>query len=125
MRFALRAVRRAPQSGFTLVEVLVAAVIFAGVFLMLFTLLGRVLANSSGADLLRAATLADLRLARFHEGFDDSTLPDSVSLDGIRFHVLVTKSTEERQEIMRLVILRESSGDTLAVFYGVRYVRQD
>lgn len=114
-----------PQSGFTLVEVLVAAVIFAGVFLLLFTILGRVLSSAGGADQLRAAAIADLRLARFYAGCNYQDIPEQVELDGIRYQALVTTAAEEQRTMIRLVIWRESTGDTLAIMYGIRYAEND
>ncbi len=125
MRLTIAKARSVSQSGFTLVEVLVSAVIFAGVFLILFALLGRVLTNSSGADMLRVATLADLRLARFHEGCAESPSPEYVDLDGIRFRVSAYSTKSEWRENLRIVISRENAIDTLGVFYGVRYVSQE
>lgn len=112
----------ARQSGFTLIEVLVAAVIFAGVFLMLFTLLGRVLSNSSAADHIRIASIADLQFARFYEGIIYPDTDEFVTLDGIQFRVSASMKTGKFYEILRLAIGRRSSQDTLGVFYGIRYV---
>lgn len=115
----------AAESGFSLVEVLVAAVIFAGTFLMLFTLLGRLLANSSGADYLRAASIADIRIAQFHAGLNCPNGTELVDLDGIRFRVLTTTVKEMQRETLRLIICRESTSDSVAIIYGIRYVRKE
>lgn len=113
------------QSGFSLIEVLVAAVIFAGVFLLLFTLLGKVLANSSGADLLRVAAIADVRLARFHEGKDEFGTQSLCEIDGLQFRVTATRLDGDDRKILRLAIGRELSQDTIAIFYGIRYDKSD
>lgn len=111
--------------GFALVEVLVAAVIFAGVFLMLFALLGRVISHSSGADQLRTATIAELHLARFHEKLHCPEELELVELDGIQYRVTTQIQTSDSRETLRLTIGRASSEDTLAIFYGIRYVSKD
>lgn len=121
----MRHVRLNAEGGFSLVEVLVAAVIFAGVFLMLFTLLGKVLANSSGADLIRVASIAEQRLARFHEGLDEIDAHALCEFDGLRFRVTATRQHAEKCEVLRLAIGRAQSEDTIAVFYGIRYDEAD
>ncbi len=125
MKLSNQLTRQTAESGFSLVEILVAAVIFAGVFLLLFTMLGRVLSNSSGADQLRAASIADIRLAQFHAGLDYAEGTELLDLDGIRFQVVATTETKEQRAVLRLTICRESTGDTVATVYGIRYVRTD
>lgn len=113
------------ELGFSLVEILVAAVIFVGVFLMLFVLLGRVLSNSSGADEIRAASIADLHLAQFHDGNEYTDSSQFVEIDGIRYGVSSHTETSELRRTLRLAVFRASFGDTLGVFYGIRYVAKD
>jgi prepilin-type N-terminal cleavage/methylation domain-containing protein len=109
------------SSGYTLIEVLVASVIFAGVFLALFTMLGKVLMNASGGDYLRVAQLADERLAAFFEGDVRPEAESLVTMNGIRFKLLSAVSSNDHSICLRLAIIRELSGDTLGVFYAKRF----
>jgi hypothetical protein len=103
------------------VEVLVAAVIFAGVFLLLFTILGNALTKSSSAEIVRVATIADLWLARFHERIDYPAALEFCELDGVRFRIFSSRRIMDKCQILRLAIGRAQSQDTIAVFFGIRY----
>jgi len=107
--------------GFTLVEVLVAAVIFAGVFLLMFSLLGSVVIRASGADQLRAAGIADARLASFYSSDSQPAGEDIVAVDGVRYRVISGLESDHARQYLRLVILRIASGDTIGIFHGIKY----
>lgn len=110
------------MGGFTLVEVLVAAVIFAGVFLLMFTLLGSIMIRTSGADQLRAAAIADARLASYYSNGSRLAGEEIVTVDGVRYRVLSSVQADHFRERLRLVVLRLASGDTVGSFHAIRYV---
>ncbi len=110
--------------GFTLVEVLVAAVMFAGVFLLMFTLLGSIMIHASGADQLRAAGIADARLASFYSDGSRLAGEEIVTVDGVRYRVVSSVQSEHFRECLRLVVLRLASGDTVGSFHAIRYIGQ-
>ncbi len=115
----------ADQQGFTLVEVLVAAVIFAGVFLLMFTMLGSVLMRTSGSDKLRAAGIADIRLAAFYSADKGSLPEDSVTVDGVLYRINAVEREEKQRRVLRLTISRATNGDTVGTFYAVKYLSQE
>lgn len=111
--------------GFTLVEVLVAAVIFAGVFLLMFTVLGSILIRASSADQLRAAGIADERLASFYSNESQPAGEDTATVDGVRYRVVSSVHSDLFRHKLRLVVLRETNGDTVGIFHAIKYVGQN
>lgn len=119
-RFEFRRIRG--NSGYSLVEVLVASLVFTVVFLMLFTLLGRMLVNVSGGDYLRAAQIVDEKLAEFYVGAATPEPKALVTFEGIQFSVLSATTYRERSVTLNLLVVRVITGDTLGTFYAERFL---
>jgi len=101
-------------------ETLVAAVVFTGVFLVIFSLQSKVMMSFSGGDAIRVAQLADQTLSQFLERA--STPRDTtVIVDGIKYGLLCHIEHDDLLTKLRLKIVREITGDTVATFYSERY----
>ena len=110
------------EQGFTLMETLVAAVVFTGVFLVIFSLQSKVMMSFSGSDAIRVAQLADQTMVAF---IDHGQTPDAnatVLVEGIKYRLTSRTETDDNLMKLWLTVAREITGDTIGTFYTERYV---
>ncbi len=86
-------ISRGARGGFTLVEVLVAAAVFATVFLTIVTLFARAATDFSGSRLLTATTLAQTAMEEALKA--ESLLPATRTVIANRIRWEVQQSVEE------------------------------
>jgi hypothetical protein len=105
-------------------ETLVAAVVFTGVFLVIFSLQSKIMMSLSGGDAVRVAQLADRTLSVF---LDRGRMPASdttVVVDGIKYLQFCRVDSGDELTKMRLTFVRVITGDTIGTFYTERYEQQ-
>ena len=120
----LRTHRVSSDKGFTLMETLVAAVVFTGVFLVIFSLQSKIMMSLSGGDAVRVAQLADQTLSAF---LDHGRMPASdttVVVDGIKYLQFCRIDNGDELTKLRLTFVRVITGDTIGTFYTERYEQQ-
>ena len=108
------------QRGYTLVEVLIAAVVFTGVFLVMFTLMMRITITLSGSDDLRGAQAAEKTLSEFQAG-GSTPVEATVRIDSVSYRLTSMTVNQNQESRLRLVVVRETTQDTIGVFYGERF----
>ncbi|GEM_PF-4818765 len=111
--------------GFTLLETLVAAVVFTGVFLVIFSLQSRIMMSMSGSDAIRASQLADQTLAAFVDKGEIPKADTTVIVDGIKYRLTCKTETETELRRLQLTIIRKITGDTIGTFYTERFSQKN
>ena len=107
--------------GFALLETLIAAVVFTGVFLVIVALQSQVMTTMSGSDAFRVAQLADQTLAEFLDGGKTPAADTSVVVGEIKYRQLCRAETDGSLTKLSLAYVREITGDTIATFYTERF----
>jgi prepilin-type N-terminal cleavage/methylation domain-containing protein len=111
------------QRGFTLLETLVAAVVFTGVFLVIFSLQGKVMMGLSGSDAIRVSQLADQTLAAFLDRGQIPSADTTMLVDGIKYRLTCKTETDSELTKLWLIAVREITGDTIGTFYTERFAQ--
>ena len=105
-------------------ETLVAAVVFTGVFLVIFSLQSKIMMSLSGGDAVRVAQLADQTLSAFLDGSRTPVSDTTVVVDGIKYRQLCHIDSKDELTKLRLTLVRVITGDTIGTFYTERYEQQ-
>lgn len=113
--------RISSDNGFTLMETLVAAVVFTGVFLVIFSLQSKVMVSFSGSDAIRVAQLADQTLAAFIDLGPIPSTNATVLVEGIKYRLISRTEVDDDLTKLWLTVIREITGDTIGTFYAERY----
>jgi Tfp pilus assembly protein PilV len=116
--------RLSSDNGFSLMETLVAAVVFTGVFLVIFSLQSKIMMSFSGGDALRVAQLADQTLSAFLDRGPTPASDTTLVVDGINYRQFCQIDRRDDLTKLRLTVVRSITGDTIGTFYTERYEQQ-
>jgi Tfp pilus assembly protein PilV len=123
--FRLSTHRMSSHNGFTLMETLVAAVVFTGVFLVIFSLQSKIMMSFTGGDAVRVAQLADQTLSAFLDRGRTPASDTTVVVEGIKYRQLCKIDSNDELTKLRLTLVRVITGDTIGTFYTERYEQKN
>jgi len=114
--------RPSDESGYTIIEVLVAAAVFAVVFMMIAVLFVRTTTEYSGWQLLTATQLAQTAMEEALAGRFDESATWTTHANGVEW--VVRRELEEETEnlwTIRITVDRRNNGKTYAKLWTQMY----